>query len=246
MNIYPAIDLKSGACVRLYQGCYDQVTLYENDPLTLAKSFFKDGAMTLHIVDLDGAKQGESINADLIIKIAQESGLQIQSGGGIRTKQQIAAMLNKGIHRIVLGSTAILQPDNVKNWIQEFGPERIVLALDIRIDTAGNPMLALQGWQEASKKTLWEVLDEYRDSLLKHVLCTDISRDGTLSGVNINLYRECIHRYPTLYFQASGGVSTLSDLCELAALSVSGVIIGKALYENKFSLRDAINAVTSC
>ncbi len=243
MNIYPAIDLKSGKCVRLYQGSYEQVTLYANDPVDVAKTFAKQGATVLHVVDLDGAKQGKSENLDLIEKISRESGLWVQTGGGIRTRQNVYDILNKGIARVVLGSIAISQPQEVRKWIHELGSDRIVLALDIRMDANNEPKLALHGWQKPSEKSLWQILDEYQESGLQHVLCTDILCDGTLQGPNINLYKECMWRYPNLHLQASGGVSSLNDLRELALIPVSGVIIGKALYENKFTLSAAFNEV---
>src|SRR3990167_3774637 len=245
MNIYPAIDLKSGECVRLFQGRYDTVTIYEKDPIALAKSFSEQGATVLHVVDLDGASIGQSVNFNLISKIVDVPGLKIQTGGGFRTKQQVQNALNSGIFRVVLGSHAILKPDDVKMWINEFGSEKIVLALDVRFDNNGDPKLALQGWQIESQKNLWQLLDEYQDVSLKHVLCTDIQCDGTLQGPNFNLYRECKKRYPTLHFQASGGISTLSDLKKLSEIPISGAIVGKALYENKFSLQDAFNEITS-
>lgn len=240
MNIYPAIDLKSGLCVRLYQGCYDQVTVYEKDPIKLAKSFAEQGATIMHVVDLDGAKEGKSMNLDLILKMALESAIKIQMGGGIRTKQQVNDLIRQGIYRVVLGSIAVLKPQDVKEWIREFGPERIVLAFDVRMDEKQEPKLALQGWQTQSDQSLWQLLDEYQDASLRHVLCTDIHCDGTMRGPNFNLYKECVKRYPAINFQASGGVSSLNDLRELAAIPVSGAILGKAMYENKVTLATAL------
>ncbi len=240
MNIYPAIDLKAGQCVRLLQGDYDQVTIYQNDPILVAQEFAAQGATHLHVVDLDGAKQGQSENFSIIEKIAHESPLQIQTGGGIRTKQQVENILQKGIQRVVIGSIAVLQPKEVKSWLREFTGEKIVLALDVRINDDNIPIAALHGWQTPSEKTLWELLDDYQDSGLKHVLCTDILCDGMLQGPNIDLYQQCVKRYPTLSFQASGGVSSLHDLQALVKIPVAGVIIGKALYENKFTLKEAL------
>jgi len=246
MNIYPAIDLLLGKCVRLYQGNFDQVTVYENDPISIAKSFAEQGASVLHIVDLDGAKQGTPANFDLIIKIKQATGLIIQVGGGVRSKLQVIEMLRKGIDRIILGSVAILQPNIVKEWICEFGYERFVLAFDVRVCKNNGPKLATHGWKTDSETNLWELMDKYSASSLRHVLCTDISRDGTLQGPNVSLYRECVKRYPSIAFQASGGVGNLKDLRALSTIPVAGVIVGKSFYENKFSLRDALNEVASC
>ena len=243
MNIIPAIDIKSGECVRLYQGCYDKITTYSNNPVAVAKSFAEQGAQLLHVVDLDGAKQGNSVNLALIKQMAQETGLNIQTGGGIRTKQQVAELLEVGFARVVLGSIAVTSPEEVSTWVQEFGYERITLALDIRMND-NLPQLAIHGWQTASLLSLWELLDKY--PTIKHVLCTDIQFDGTLQGPNINLYKEAVKKYPSIHFQASGGIGSLKDLDLLSSIPVASVIIGKALYENKFSLRDAFNEVSVC
>jgi len=241
MQIYPAIDLKSGQCVRLYKGDYDQMTVYEKNPVNLAKSFKQQNADMLHVVDLDGAKTGESINADIILKIYQETGLKIQTGGGIRTREKVSKLLSQGIARVIIGSIAISQPGEVLSWLEEFGSEKIVLALDIRWNKANEPVLAQQGWVNTSDKTLWELLDYYQKGSIKHVLCTDIARDGTLSGPNFALYQECMMRYPTIQFQASGGISSLRDIQRLKQTAIAGVIIGKALYENIFSLQEVMS-----
>ena len=242
----PAIDLKSGQCVRLTQGSYDQVTIYERDPVLQAKLFEADGAKALHIVDLDGAKSGQSINLDIIRQIATETNLEIQTGGGIRTLDQLNTIFNMGIQKAILGSIAISDVKTTKKWIAEFGADRIVLALDIRFNTHQQPILSIHGWQKNADKNLWQLLDEYQNSGLKHVLCTDIMRDGLLQGPNINLYKACVTRYPDLNFQASGGVSALIDLKKLFTIPISEVIIGKALYENKFSLKDALCEIELC
>lgn len=246
MKIYPAIDLKSGECVRLYQGRYGSVTVYEKNPITMAQRFADAGASMLHIVDLDGAKAGSLKNADIIFKIAQQTKLKIQMGGGIRTKKQISDILGAGIDKVILGSVAVSKCMEVKDWITEFGADRIVLALDVIFDITSMPKLALQAWQSSSQTTLWQLLDEYGTSALKHVLCTDVSRDGTLQGPNVKFYQKCVYRYPSIHFQASGGVSSLGDIRALAAIPVSSVVIGKALYENCFTLNAALSEVSSC
>lgn len=239
MNIIPAIDLKSGSCVRLYQGSFDNVTAYQTDPLLVAQSFYEQSAQFLHIVDLDGAKTGQSMHLDIVMKILQTTPLKIQMGGGIREYQQLQSLLDAGIFRIVLGSVAVSQPNNVRQWLKEFGVDKIVLGFDVRINSQGIPMCATHGWQVNSVRSLWELLDEYDEDDL-HILCTDIDRDGTLTGPNFELYRECHRRYPRLHLQASGGICQLSDLTQLSAIPVSDVIIGKALYENCFTLADAL------
>lgn len=246
MNIYPAIDLKSGACVRLIQGCYDRVTNYSTDPLMLADNFSKQGAEFLHVVDLDAARDSNSLNWELIKTMAKSTELKIQTGGGIRTKVQIVERLEQGIFRVILGSIAISEPELVKEYLIEFGSEKIVLAFDVRMDAENIPKVAINAWQTQTENTLWDYLDDYQQAGLNHVLCTDIQRDGMLKGPNIDLYQACVQRYPNLDFQASGGVAGLDDLQSLAALNVAGVIIGKALYENKFTLTQAIEKVNKC
>jgi phosphoribosylformimino-5-aminoimidazole carboxamide ribotide isomerase len=246
MNIYPAIDLKSGECVRLLKGSYAEVTIYAKDPIAQAKLFSSQGASILHVVDLDGAREGKSQNLSIISKIAGIPGLSIQVGGGLRTGIQIKTIFDLGVSRIILGSMAVSNPKLVKEWINEWGSERIVLALDVRFNDKNIPLLALQGWEIQSTQSLWELLDDYQNTPLKHVLCTDINRDGTLDGPNFSLYRECVTRYPTLQFQASGGISSLDDLSLLNKIPVSAAIVGKAIYENSFSLSEALNGVSSC
>ena len=248
MKIYPAIDLKSGKCVRLFQGDFEQVTAYSSDPIAVAKSFAEQGANFLHVVDLDGAAQGQLQHShlDLVLKIIAETGLQIQLGGGIRNEEYAKQLIDNGISRIVLGSIAIAEPEKVKEWLHTFGLDQIVLALDIRKNAQNDPMLASHGWKKASELNLWKLLDKYRDTPLQHVLCTDIDRDGTLQGPSIDLYKECIQRYPELHFQASGGISVLTDLRALADIPVSGAVIGKAIYEKKFSLNEAFIEVDKC
>lgn len=240
MIIYPAIDLKAGQCVRLYQGSFDQVTTYDLDPITIAQDYELAGAKFLHVVDLDGAKQGDAAQTEIVLNMAKNTRLKIQMGGGIRSKAYAEQLLANGIWRVVVGSLAIQNPRDVKTWIQAFGSEHVVLALDVCTQKVEVPMLKTHGWQEASTISLWQILDEYQNAGLKHVLCTDIDVDGTLQGPNFQLYQECQERYPELAFQASGGIGSLQDLEQLAKMSMSGVVIGKALYEQKFSLVDAL------
>ncbi len=246
MKIYPAIDLKSGTCVRLYKGSFDHVTSYQSTPLSVAENFAREGADFLHIVDLDGAKEGNLKHSPLIFEIIEKTSLNIQLGGGIRTQSQLEYLFQNGIARVILGSIAISSITEVKSWIREYGAERIVLALDIRKNTADEPELASHGWQQNSGVSLWDLLDNYSDSSLKHVLCTNIECDGTLAGPDIQLYQQCLQRYPTLAFQASGGISSLADLQKLADMRLAGAIVGKALYEQKFSLREALAEVNPC
>lgn len=238
--IYPAIDLMDGGCVRLFKGDFNQRTNYDISPMDVAKSCAKTGAEWMHIVDLDGAKHGKTEQADLIIKIANESGLKVQTGGGIREIGHIERLLQGGVQRVVIGSLAVTNPQMVKFWISNFGPDRIVVALDVNIGEDGEPYPATRGWTETATKTLWDVLKDFLGSGLQTVLVTDIARDGVLGGANVELYKRIQLEFPTLQLITSGGVGTLKDVKDLKALNPHGIIIGKALYENKFTLGEAI------
>lgn len=238
--IYPAIDLMDGGCVRLFKGDFKQRTNYDISPMDVAKTCAKMGAEWMHIVDLDGAKHGKTEQTDLIIKIANESGLKVQTGGGIREIGHIERLLQGGVQRVVIGSLAVTNPQMVKFWIANFGPDRIVVALDVNIGEDGEPYPATRGWTETADKTLWDVLKDFLGSGLKTVLVTDIARDGVLGGANVELYKRIQLEFPTLDLITSGGVGTLKDVKDLKALNPHGIIIGKALYENKFTLGEAL------
>lgn len=239
MIIYPAIDLRHGKCVRLRQGRFDQATTYSDDPLTVARDFAAAGAAWLHVVDLDGAKDGNAAQTDLILRIAAESGLKVQTGGGIRSEDQINACLSGGVARVVIGSLALTNPGLVATWLDRFGRDRVVLAFDVKPDNRGWHVTT-HGWQKDSGKTLFEVIDEYGAAYLRHLLCTDVSRDGLLNGPNVALYHEVHALYPKLAVQASGGVSSLDDLRALKVAGAAGAIIGKALYEGRLILAEAL------
>jgi len=238
--IFPAIDLMDGGCVRLFKGDFDQRTNYDASPVDVAKGFAKAGAEWIHIVDLDGAKDGSAQQGELIMKIAKESGLKVQTGGGLRDLAHIKRLLRGGVERVVIGSLAVSKPDLVKSWIEELGGDKIVLALDVNIGEDGQPRPSLKGWTEAATVTLWDVLYGYADTGFKTILVTDIGRDGVLGGANVSLYEEIQTRCPDLDLITSGGVGTLQHVRDLKALNPYGVIIGKALYENKFTLEEAI------
>ena len=238
--IYPAIDLMDGGCVRLFKGDFKQRTNYDLSPVDTAKGFAEAGAEWVHIVDLDGAQTGHAEQAALIIEIAQASGLKVQTGGGIRELSQIQTLLNGGVERVVIGSLAISNPEMVKYWMHELGPDRIILALDVMIDDKDIPRPAVRGWTEESDKTLWHVIESYLSSGLKSVLVTDIAKDGVLEGSNISLYKKIRADYPDLDLITSGGVGSLKDVKALKKLNPAGIIIGKALYEGKFDLKKAI------
>ncbi len=238
--IYPAIDLMDGGCVRLFKGDFNQRTNYDVPPVEVGKAYADAGAQWMHIVDLDGAKHGKGEQAELIIDIAKNSGLKVQTGGGIRDLEQIRRLLDGGVERVVVGSLAVSNPQMVKYWISEVGPDKICLALDVEFDEAGTPFPTLRGWTEKSERNMWDVMDDYMGTGLKSMLVTDISKDGVLQGSNVELYRQIRTDYPTIELITSGGVGSLDDVRDLKALSPAGIIIGKALYENKFTLEDAI------
>lgn len=240
MIVYPAIDLRQGRCVRLSQGRFDQATTYADDPVVVARGFAAAGASWLHVVDLDGAKDGNAAQTKLILRIAAESGLKVQTGGGIRSEAQIEACFAGGVVRVVIGSLALTNAALVATWLDRFGRDRIVLALDIKPADDGSWPVATHGWQKESGKTLFDVIDDYGAAYMRHVLCTDVSRDGLLAGPNLDLYRALMQRYPKLQVQASGGVASVADLAALKAMGVAGVVIGKALYEGKIALAEAL------
>lgn len=235
MRIIPAIDLKNGACVRLFKGDFDQTTRYSNDPAAIGRRFSALAVRDLHIVDLDGARTGKQENRAIVAEIASQSGLEIQLGGGIRDREVIAQWLDHGVSRCVLGSVAIKEPGTVKPWIKAFGAEHIVLALDVKIDDSGLPILTTHGWTKSAGVALWDCLDEYAGAGIRNVLCTDIDRDGAMTGPNFSLYREILERYPTLALQASGGVRHADDLRQLQQLGLPAAITGRALLDGAIS-----------
>jgi phosphoribosylformimino-5-aminoimidazole carboxamide ribotide isomerase len=240
MIIYPAIDLRGGRVVRLTEGKFDQEKSYGDDPLAVAQGFKAAGATWLHVVDLDGAKDPAKRQTPLVERLAQESGLRVQTGGGIRDEAQVAALLKAGVRRVIVGSLAVRQPELVRGWIKSFGPEHIILSPDVRLDEAGIPRIAAAGWQETTGVALDDFLHDYLAAGLIHILCTDISRDGKLTGPNSTLYAQLVQRFPSLQIQASGGVSSLDDLRVLKTTGSAGAIVGRALYEKKFTLEEAL------
>ena len=238
MKIIPAIDLQDGLCVRLFQGDFEKRTEYSNDPAAVTRDFQAMGFKNLHIVDLDGAKLGQQENCEIVSAIASESDLEIQLGGGIRDRETISHWLAAGVSRCVIGSLAVDDPGNVIGWLQEFGPDRIVLALDVKLDDTGTPMLVTHGWVRSANIDLWQCVDRYLRYDIKHVLCTDVSRDGTMTGPNVELYREFISRYSTISLQASGGVRHADDLRVLEDLGASAAITGRALLEGKIDIEE--------
>jgi phosphoribosylformimino-5-aminoimidazole carboxamide ribotide isomerase len=235
MILYPAMDLMAGRVVRLAQGRFDDATTYSADPAQALAAFAAAGATWAHVVDLDGAKAGAPVQHDLIARLAAEAPLNLQVAGGIRTRGHIARLLDAGAARIVIGSLAVKQPELVTTWIDEYG-DRITLSLDVRI-LDGTPRVATAGWTEDSGRTLWDIAALYPEA--RHLLLTDIGRDGMLQGPNFALLEEAAARLPQLAIQASGGVSSLEDLTRLRT---AGAIVGKAVWEGRIDLAEALHA----
>lgn len=233
MLIFPAIDLCNGKCVRLVKGDFASSKIYDTTPLTMLDCFKEHNFSWVHIVDLDGARLGKIAQAETITNLVKTSGLNIQVGGGIRDAADIEYLLSHGVARVVLGSICITQTELVKTWINEFGSEKIVLALDCQlIDDV--PVVKMHGWQEDSHKSIWELLEFYATA--KYVLCTDISVDGTLAGPNILLYEQIMARFPDIHLIASGGVGSIKDLHALNKSGIYATVVGKAIYEGTISL----------
>jgi phosphoribosylformimino-5-aminoimidazole carboxamide ribotide isomerase len=234
MIVYPAMDLMGGACVRLAQGRFEDSTTYSAEPAEALASFAEQGAEWAHVVDLDGARAKEPRQHDLLAELARGAPLKLQVAGGFRTAEQIQRMLDAGVGRVVIGSLAVQQPELVQDFFERFGGEKITLAIDVNIVDA-QPMVATHGWTETSTQTLWDIAALYPDA--RHLLVTDISRDGMLTGPNFDLLAETVERLPHLQVQASGGISGIDDL---PRLTTAGVIIGKALWEGRIDLTEAV------
>jgi phosphoribosylformimino-5-aminoimidazole carboxamide ribotide isomerase len=236
--LIPAIDLRGGHCVRLYQGDFAAETRYLPTPEELVRRYRQLGASWLHVVDLDGARDGTGANRAIIKALAALSTLNLQVGGGVRSLQALTELFDAGVARVVVGSLAVRQPAEVSSWLERFGPERICLAFDVRLDSARAPWVQVHGWTTAAGVTLWDALLAYPTGLVRHLLCTDIARDGALTGPNLALYRECLARFPKLQWQASGGISAAKDLQALAAVGVAVAVSGKALLEERINLAE--------
>lgn len=239
MLLLPAMDLKNGRCVRLYQGDFAAQTDYPVAPRELLQRYRALGASWVHVVDLDGAQSGHSANQALILELAAgPAAPRLQVGGGIRSASSIAKLLAAGVARVVIGSAALEQPHAVLAWLQEFGRERLCVAFDVQLDDGGEPQVRTRGWRQASGLTLWQALARFPAGSLRHVLCTDIARDGALSGPNLDLYRNACARFPGLAWQASGGVRDVPDLAALAATGVAAAISGRALLERRLDHKE--------
>jgi len=240
MELFPAIDLRNGCVVRLCQGDFRTETRYRKTPEQLLRQYAKAGARRVHVVDLEAARLGKAGDASVLRKLATHSPIKIQIGGGVRRPDDVARFLDAGAERVVTGSVAVHSPAKLAEWIRLFGQEHIVAALDVRVADDGTPRLATHGWQRATRLSLWNVVARLEQAGLKHALCTDIARDGAMTGPNVDLYRVCARRFPFIAWQASGGVRHAADLRALAATGIDAAIGGRALIENRIPQRELV------
>jgi phosphoribosylformimino-5-aminoimidazole carboxamide ribotide isomerase len=244
MIVIPAIDIIQGKCVRLTQGNYSSQKIYNSDPLETAKKFEEYGCRYLHLVDLDGAKEGRVVNYEILQKICRKTNLKVDFGGGIKTEEDLKKVFDSGAKQVNLGSIAYHEPDKVVNWISRYGNDKIILSCDVKrnqedgfsSNNLNNYKIAVSGWQSTTKEGLYDFVNYYSNYNLRYVTCTDISRDGTLTGPNYNLYKQLKKSFPEIKITASGGVRNLNDLQYLSQEKIYGVIIGKSIYEKKISL----------
>ena len=237
MQLIPAIDLRNGNVVRLQQGDFERETRYEDDPLAVAERYQNAGASLIHIVDLDGARDGSNANLAIIREICSKLSIEVQTGGGVRSQSDLEARLEAGASRVVIGSMCVREPHIVEDWLQHFGGEVIVAGLDVARATDGGWIPRAAGWTEAGSLDLFTLIKRFYDVGLKHLLCTDIERDGMYSGPSLSLYQALVSRYAAIKTQASGGIASLSDLVEVSHTGVAACIVGRALLESKVPLK---------
>ena len=238
IELIPAIDIINGQCVRLTKGDYDQKTVYRDSPAEVAQEFESFGFKRLHVVDLDGAKSKHIVNTDVLRQIVLRTHLCVDFGGGIKTDDDIETAFANGAEMVTVGSIAVTNPDLFISWLQIYGADRLILGADVR-----NGKISINGWKEDSTEDLLPFLKKYIDAGVKNVLCTEISKDGTLQGPAIDLYKRVMQEYPDLHLIASGGVSSIDDIRALDAAGIPAVVFGKAIYEGKIDLRELINVI---
>ncbi len=240
IELIPAIDIINGQCVRLTKGDYQQKTVYSDSPAEVAKGFEQLGYKRLHVVDLDGAKSKHIVNDEVLRRITTETKLTVDFGGGIKTDEDIRKAFDAGAKMVTVGSIAVQQPELCFEWLDKYGAERIILGADVR-----HGKISINGWKEDSDEDLLPFLRKYIDAGIKNVLCTEISKDGTLAGPAIELYKEVMRVYPELHLIASGGVSSIDDIKALGAAGIPAVVFGKAIYEGRIDLRKLIKSPLS-
>ena len=235
IELIPAIDIIDGQCVRLTKGDYQQKTVYRDSPAEVAKEFEQLGFKRLHVVDLDGAKSKHIVNSSVLRRITTETSLTVDFGGGIKTDADIEEAFEAGAAMVTVGSIAVTQPNLFLGWLRKYGADRMILGADVR-----GGKISINGWKEDSTEDLLPFLRKYIDAGVKNVLCTEISKDGTLQGPAIELYRHVMEVYPTLHLIASGGVSSKADIEALDAAGIPAVVFGKAIYEGRINLQDLL------
>ena len=237
MEVIPAIDILAGCVVRLFKGDFEQVTEYDTHPAELARRYSDFGARRLHVVDLDGARTGAPRNSDVISELA-DFGMEIQVGGGIRTLDRVSRLLASGASRVVIGSIAVEAREMVADWLTDIGPERVILAFDVRLDRDGHAEVQKHGWTRGSGQALWPLVEFFLERGAREYLCTDVDKDGTLDGPNVDLYRTCVARFPEAEFIASGGIRDVADLRALDGTGVARAVTGKALLDGRLSAEE--------
>ena len=240
IEIIPAIDLLDGACVRLLHGNFDAVTAYPDTPQRLAERYAEHGAEWLHVVDLEASRDGAAADTGPLLRLLEAAPQRVQTGGGVRAAEDVRVRLDAGADRVVVGSVAAAEPERFVRWLGEFGADRLVAALDVQIDANGVARPRVYGWTEEAGRTMDETLAPLVEAGLKHLLCTDIGRDGAMTGPNCGLYASLAGRYPSLAIQASGGISGLRDIKDLSDTGVAAAITGKALLEGCFTVAEAL------
>ncbi len=233
IELIPAIDIIDGQCVRLTKGDYDQKTVYNDSPVEVAKGFEALGFKRLHVVDLDGAKSKHIVNSHVLSRISAETKLTVDFGGGIKTDEDIEKAFASGAAMVTVGSIAVTHPELFMGWLEKYGAERMILGADVR-----HGKISINGWKEDSSEDLLPFLKKYIEAGVKNVLCTEISKDGTLAGPAIDLYCQVMDAYPQLHLIASGGVSSKEDIIALDAAGIPAVVFGKAIYEGRIDLQE--------
>lgn len=233
MRIIPAIDIIDGKCVRLTRGDFNKLKVYREDPVDVAKEFENADMEYLHLIDLDGAKQGKVINWKVIHDIQEKTALKVDFGGGVKTREEVDELLELGINQINVGSTAVKHPEKFLEWIKEFGAYNFILSADVQSEE-----VLISGWQERSSMTLYDLIAQFEPAGLEYISCTDIDTDGTMGGPNFGLYKKIRNRFPELKLIASGGISSVDDLVELNYQKIDAAIIGKAIYEGKIKIQE--------